>query len=214
MNTIITNPFVEQTLEKLSILGNVTAKSKFGGFGIYLNEVMFGLIADDVLYLKADNQTITRFQAAGGRPFVYDGTEDSDSVKTFWTFPAEVLDSPDDLKEWGELAYEAAVRSKKEATSKPKPAEKPVISVTKAEKPIAKKKAAKKKAKPAKKKAKVAKKKAKAKKAKPVSKKSKPAKKKTSKKVVSKKKSIKKKSIKKKSVKKAKAKKAAKKKRR
>jgi DNA transformation protein len=208
VNTIITNPFVEQTLEKLSILGNVTAKSKFGGFGIYLNEVMFGLIAEDVLYLKADNQTITRFQAAGGRPFVYDGTEDSDSVKTFWTFPSEVLESPDDLKEWGELAYEAAVRSKKEVAPKPKTVEKAIVTPPKAEKTVPKKKAAKKKAKPAKKKATVAKKKAKAKKAKPTPKKSKKSVKKTVKKPVSKKKPIKKKAVKK-----GKAKKAAKKKR-
>lgn len=168
---------------------------------------MFGLIAEDVLYLKADSQTIARFQASGGRPFVYDGTEDSDSVKTFWTFPAEALESPDDLREWGELAIDAAKRSKREIPATPKPVEKPAVAPTTAKKSAPKKKAAKKKATPAKKKAKVAKKKAKAKKAKPTPKKAKKVAKKSVKKLTPKKKAKASKPAKK-----AKAKKAAKKK--
>ncbi|WP_210413688.1 TfoX/Sxy family protein [Leptospira ilyithenensis] len=212
VKTIMSNPFVEETLEKLSILGNVTARAMFGGHGLYLDGVMFGLVAEDVLYLKVDDQTISKFQAAGGRPFTYDGKEGAPAVMSYWTFPSEVWESPEDLKEWGEIAYQAAVRSKPEAAApKPEPVAKTVSPAPQAKKSAPKKKATKKKAKPAKKKAKVkvAKKKAKAKKSKPTPKKSKKAVKKSSKKLVSKKKSIKKKPVKK-----AKAKKAAKKKKR
>ncbi|WP_411823815.1 TfoX/Sxy family protein [Leptospira sp. 'Mane'] len=206
----MSNPFVEETLEKLSILGNVTARAMFGGHGLYLDGVIFGLVVEDVLYLKVDDQTISKFQAAGGKPFTYDGKEGKPAVMSYWTFPSEVWESPEDLKEWGEIAYQAAVRSKPDTTPKEEPVAKTVAVPPKAKKSAPKKKAAKKKAKPAKKKVKVvAKKKAKAKKAKPAPKKSKKAVKKSSKKLVSKKKSVKKKPVKK-----AKAKKAAKKKKR
>jgi len=40
--------FVEYVLEPLAPLKNVRARKMFGGYGIYQESVMFGLVADDV----------------------------------------------------------------------------------------------------------------------------------------------------------------------
>jgi DNA transformation protein len=36
--------------------GPITARKMFGGWGIYHNGLMFALVADDTLYLKADSE--------------------------------------------------------------------------------------------------------------------------------------------------------------
>ena len=45
--------YLEFVLERLSVAGKVTAKAMFGGHGIYLGDVIFGLVVDGVLYTQA-----------------------------------------------------------------------------------------------------------------------------------------------------------------
>ena len=58
--------------EVLQPAGPVRLRAMFGGYGVYLDDAMFGLIADDVLYLKVDDENRPDFEAAGLGPFVYD----------------------------------------------------------------------------------------------------------------------------------------------
>jgi len=44
----------------------------FGGYGLYVEGIMFALIADEQIYLKADSQNQSFFVNAGSTPFVYD----------------------------------------------------------------------------------------------------------------------------------------------
>ena len=54
--------FVSYVLELMQSVGSVHAKGMFGGHGIYLEGLMFGLVADSVLYLKADKETENEFK--------------------------------------------------------------------------------------------------------------------------------------------------------
>ncbi len=65
--------FVELLKDTMRGLGPVSVRRMFGGAGIYADGVMFGLIADDTLYLKADEKTKRDFEAEGLGPFVYEG---------------------------------------------------------------------------------------------------------------------------------------------
>jgi DNA transformation protein len=86
----------------------------FGGAGVYRDGLMFALVSDNEVFLKADNATAERFRGAGSRPFVYrKGGKPVDM--SYFSVPDEALDDPDRLKFWADLAYEAAV-----AASKPK----------------------------------------------------------------------------------------------
>ena len=51
----ISDEFLIYILDQLSGWGNVTARKMFGGAGLYRDDRMFGLIANDVAYLKADD---------------------------------------------------------------------------------------------------------------------------------------------------------------
>ena len=57
--------FVLYVVELMQSLGPVRAKSMFGGHGIFLEGLMFGLVADSVLYLKVDKETENEFKDRG-----------------------------------------------------------------------------------------------------------------------------------------------------
>ncbi|WP_295641911.1 TfoX/Sxy family protein [uncultured Methylibium sp.] len=116
--------FAAHCVELLAPLGAVRAKRLFGGHGIYVDELMIALIADETLYFKTDAQTLPRWQAAGGRAFVYEsrraGQERKVTAMSYWTPPDEALDSPSLLAPWGRLALEAALRAHAARAARPR----------------------------------------------------------------------------------------------
>jgi DNA transformation protein len=82
----------------------------FGGAGVYRDGLMFALVSDSEIYLKADEETAERFRAAGSRPFVY-SREGKQATMSYWSMPDEALDDPDLVGEWAEIACEAARRA-------------------------------------------------------------------------------------------------------
>ncbi|HKX94135.1 MAG TPA: TfoX/Sxy family protein [Methylibium sp.] len=106
--------FATHCVELLLPLGAARAQRMFGGHGLYLGELMVGLIAQEQLYLKTDAQTLPQWQDAGGRPFVYESRRDG-TVKTtamsYWTPPEEAIESPAAMLPWARLALEAALRA-------------------------------------------------------------------------------------------------------
>ncbi|MDH3725633.1 MAG: TfoX/Sxy family protein, partial [Thermoleophilia bacterium] len=65
--------FAEHVVDLLQAMGPVDARSMFGGYGIFLDGLMFGLIADEVLYLKVDEENRPEFEELGLGAFVYEG---------------------------------------------------------------------------------------------------------------------------------------------
>ncbi len=97
--------------------GALSARRMFGGYGIYHDGVMIGLISDEVLYLKVDDQSRERFRAADSGPFLY--TRRGETVPTsYWSVPEAAMESPQDMRPWLVLAYEAALRKANAAASK------------------------------------------------------------------------------------------------
>ena len=111
------SPFVAFLDEVFRLFGPVHARRMFGGYGIYHDGLMIGLVADDVLYLKTDALTAPRFEEAGSSPFEY--TKNGVSMKmSYASAPVEIFDDPEAAKEWASRAFEAALRSRRKA---PKP---------------------------------------------------------------------------------------------
>jgi DNA transformation protein and related proteins len=96
--------------DQLSGLGMVYMRKMFGGAGVYLDGVIFGLIADDTLYLKVDDMNRPDFEARDMGPFAPFG-DDSHSMG-YYEVPAEVLEDGDELSLWAGRAVEASLRSR------------------------------------------------------------------------------------------------------
>lgn len=120
--------FAAHCQELLAPLGRVRAKRMFGGYGLYVDEVFCALIAFDRLYLKVNAETRGRFEAAGGEPFVYDGKAKHVTM-SYYTVPAEAMESPALMQPWARLALQAALAARaapaKAATPRKRPGARP-----------------------------------------------------------------------------------------
>ena len=106
------NEFVEFVLESLQPLRGVSARRMFGGWGIYKDGAMFGLIAYDTLYFKVDEANRAAYEAAGLPHFTYTG-KGKPIRMSYREAPPEGFDDPKILCAWAREAYAAALRSKK-----------------------------------------------------------------------------------------------------
>ena len=92
--------------------GPVQARAMFGGWGLYHEGTFFALIAEEALYLKADEESRRDFEALGLEPFVY-RMRDGDSITmTYYAAPEEALESNEVMAEWARRGYAAALRAK------------------------------------------------------------------------------------------------------
>ena len=107
------NRYVDYVLDLLSPLGNIKARSMFGGHGIYRDGIFFALIADDILYFKVDDLNRSAYQAQGCKPFTYEGKNGKVVAMSYWEVPVDVLEDYNMLEQWVAGAVAAARRSKK-----------------------------------------------------------------------------------------------------
>ena len=115
----MTPPFVKYLLDTLSDLGDVRSRAMFGGYGIYHDGVMVGLIASGVFYLKVDDGNRGAFEAEGSKPFTYRRKGQPKPVAmSYWEVPVDVLESRDALCQWTRDAHAAALRSKANKTKR------------------------------------------------------------------------------------------------
>jgi DNA transformation protein len=105
-------------------MGPVQVKRMFGGAGGYAQGLMFLLIADDAIYLKADQALAGELRAEGSGPFVWSpdsGPRKGEHVPLgYWQLPDAALDDPDEAVRWGRKALSVARR--KAAEKPPRPA--------------------------------------------------------------------------------------------
>lgn len=101
-----TSEFAEWvTGDLLAGMGHVTARAMFGGYGVYRDGVIFGIIVDDELYLKVDASNRAEYEKLGSQPFVYSAKGGKKLTMSYWKVPAETLENPDELMRLAEQSY-------------------------------------------------------------------------------------------------------------
>ncbi len=100
-------------LEQLGRVTPVTAKSMFGGIGIYAEGLFFALIAEDRLYFKVDEKTRPEFERMGMEPFRPYGEE---HAMGYYEVPADVVEDPRELADWMRRAIAVASKAKRKKT--------------------------------------------------------------------------------------------------
>lgn len=102
--------FAAYCAELLAPSGPVRVKRMFGGHGLYVDDLFVAIVVQDTLYLKTDDATRPRFEAAGCKPFVYAASGKTVSMR-YWSAPTDAMDSPALMRPWAQLALQAARRA-------------------------------------------------------------------------------------------------------
>ncbi|MDH3580931.1 MAG: TfoX/Sxy family protein [Hyphomicrobiales bacterium] len=90
----------------------VTIRNMLGGGGVFNDGVMFAIIADETLYLKADDTNRAAFEAEGMGPFTYQA-KDRVSTMSYWEVPERLYDDPEEFADWARSAYAVSFKNKK-----------------------------------------------------------------------------------------------------
>ncbi len=94
-------------------MGPVQIKRMFGGAGVYADGLMFGLLADDTIHIKANDAAMKAdLIAEGSGPFVWipqNGPRKGEQIDLgYWRLPDVALDDPDEAVRWGRRALALA----------------------------------------------------------------------------------------------------------
>lgn len=105
-------PYVDHISELLSPYGNIRSKFMFGGYGIYLNDVIIGLIANNILYFKVNDSNKAQYQEYDSEPFTYEA-KGKTAIMSYWRVPEEVLEDSELLEIWVQQSYDISKKTKR-----------------------------------------------------------------------------------------------------
>jgi DNA transformation protein and related proteins len=112
----VTDGYMEFVRDLLSGFGPVTIKNMFGGAGLYADDgVMFAILVDDTLYLKADETPSRAFAAEGKGQFTYVSRGKAPVAMSYWEVPERLPDEPEELAAWARAAHTVARAAKSNA---------------------------------------------------------------------------------------------------
>jgi DNA transformation protein and related proteins len=96
--------------DQLAPLGDVTTRRMFGKTGVFCEGVMFGMVAQNVLYLRVDSQNRATFKEAESCPTLNYVKNGSVIDLSFWRAPDRLFDEHEELNVWARAALAAAHR--------------------------------------------------------------------------------------------------------
>ena len=102
--------YVAHIVDLLQLVGPVESKSMFGGFGMFLEGLMFGLVVGNELYLKVDTQNLQDYEDLGLQAFSFE--KNGRQIKmSYYQAPEEAMEDAELLSDWASNAYDAAMRA-------------------------------------------------------------------------------------------------------
>ena len=125
---VASDSFAEFLRDQLAPLGRITMRPMFGKTGVFYDGVMLGMVRDNALYFRVDEDNRAAFKEAESFPPLNYEEKGGTIDLSFWRAPERLFDEPDELVTWARAALAAArrVAAKRERTaprrkSKPQP---------------------------------------------------------------------------------------------
>jgi DNA transformation protein len=116
---VASDSFAEFLREQLGPLGPVTMRRMFGKTGVFCDGVMIGMVRDNTLYFRVDDDKRAAFKEAESFPPLNYEKKGGSIDLSFWRAPERLFDEPDELVAWARAALAAAQRvaAKRERTA-------------------------------------------------------------------------------------------------
>lgn len=107
---VASDGFADFLCDQLAPLGRITLRRMFGKTGLFCDGLMLGIVSEDTLYFRVDEQNCTAFKEAEAHPPLNYKKQGAIIDLAFWRAPERLLDEPDELIAWARKALEAATR--------------------------------------------------------------------------------------------------------
>lgn len=91
----VTQSFIDYVIGQLSNWGNISARRMFGGAGLYSDGKMFGLVGNNMAYLKVDDTNRDKFLLRGSSPLK--PFPNRPTILSFFEVPEDILENPEEL---------------------------------------------------------------------------------------------------------------------
>jgi DNA transformation protein len=89
--------FKDFVVDQLRELDDVEARRMFGGYGLYQDEIFFGIIFKGQLYFKTDETTVAEYRKRKMKPFRPNAKQ---TLKRYYQVPVDVIEDADALCNW------------------------------------------------------------------------------------------------------------------
>src|SRR3977135_1892581 len=129
---VASDSFAEFLREQLAPIGRVARRGMFGKTGVFCDGVMLGMVRDNTLYFRVDDDNRAVFKEAESFPPLNYEKKGGAIDLSFGRAPERLFDEPDEFVTWARAALAAArrVAVKRERTaptrrSKPRPQRSP-----------------------------------------------------------------------------------------
>ena len=110
MKMVASATFAEFLREQLAPLGHVSLRRMFGKTGVFCDALMLGMVRDNTLYFRVDDENREIFKEAEVYPPLNYAKKGSTIDLAFWRAPERLFDAPDELLTWARAALAAAGR--------------------------------------------------------------------------------------------------------
>lgn len=103
----------------LNFAPGIKSRAMFGGWGLYRDGLIFGLIAENELYFKADDTNRIDYEnLPGSHPFVYSQGDHKPSTMSYWLVPETIFADEEKIAKLLEASLAASKRAKEKKTKK------------------------------------------------------------------------------------------------
>lgn len=107
---VASDSFAEFLRDQLAPLGHITMRRMFGKTGVFCDGFMLGMVRDDTLYFRVDDDNRATFKEAEAFPPLNYAKKSGTIDLAFWRAPERLFDEPDELVAWAQAALGAARR--------------------------------------------------------------------------------------------------------
>ena len=98
---------MEFVLDQLAGLGHVQCRPMFGGHGLYLDDLFFGILFKGALYFKTDLTSRPAYVKRGMKPFRPNSRQ---LLKNYYQLPVDIIEDSDQLVVWAQDAIRCQLR--------------------------------------------------------------------------------------------------------
>ena len=102
--------FADFLREQLAPLGGVALRRMFGKTGVFCDGVMLGMVTENTLYFRVDDENREIFKEAEAYPPLNYAKKGEMIDLSFWRVPERLYDEPDEFIDWARAALAAAHR--------------------------------------------------------------------------------------------------------